>query len=90
MADEAQVQTACATLTDVQALQEAAREYEEGGDPGSAIAIARYATGWAPTDPAPWVFLAECLVRSAGSVASVLEKGDFFAEARQALHRALD
>ena len=71
-------------------MQETAREYEEGGDLGSAIAIARYATVWAPTDPAAWVFLAECLVRSARSVVSVLEKGDFFAEARQALQRALE
>jgi len=87
--DQARVQAACATLTDVQAFQEVAREYEEGGDLGSAIAVARYATVCAPIAPAAWVFLAECLVRSAGSVVSVLEKGDFFAEARQALQRAL-
>lgn len=87
--DQARVQAACATLTDVRALQEVAREYEEGGDLGSAIAVARYATVCAPIAPAAWVFLAECLVRSAGSVVSVLEKGDFFAEARQALQRAL-
>ena len=83
------MQAACATLTDVRAFQEVAREYEEGGDLGSAIAVARYATVCAPIEPAAWVFLAECLVRSAGSVVSVLEKGDFFAEARQALQRAL-
>jgi cyclase len=87
--DQARVQDACAMLTDVRALQEVARECAEGGDLGSAIAVARYTTVWAPSDPAVWVFLAECLVRSAGSVVSVLEKGDFFAEARQALQRAL-
>jgi tetratricopeptide (TPR) repeat protein len=77
-------------LADLRAFQEVAKEYEEGGDLGSAIAVARRATVWAPTEPAAWVFLAECLVRSAGSVASVLEKGDFFSEARQALQRALE
>ena len=43
-----------------------------------------------PREPAAWVLLAECLVRGAASVASVLEKGDFFSEARQALQRALE
>jgi tetratricopeptide (TPR) repeat protein len=88
--DQAQVQAACATLTDLRAFQEVAKECEEGGDLGSAIAVARSATAWAPTEPAAWVFLAECLVRSAGSVMSVLERGDFFSEARQALQRALE
>jgi glyoxylase-like metal-dependent hydrolase (beta-lactamase superfamily II) len=88
--DQAQVQAACATLTDVQALQDVAKQYAEGGDLGSAIAVARYATVCAPTEPAAWVFLAECLIRSTGSVVSVLEKGDFFAEARQALQCALE
>ena len=49
----------------------------KGGDLGSAIAVARSATVWAPTEPAVWVFLAECLVRSAGSVVSVLERATF-------------
>ena len=88
--DPVRVQAACATLTDVRALQEVARECEEGGDPGSAIAVARSAALCAPAEPAAWVLLAECLVRSAASVASVLEKGDFFSEARQALQRALE
>src|SRR5215470_4150115 len=88
--DQARVQAACATLADVRAFQEVAKEYEEGGDLGSAIAVARSATVWAPTEPAAWVFLAECLVRGAGSVVSVLEKGDFFSAARQALQRALE
>ena len=88
--DQARVQAACVTLADLWAFQEVAKEYEEGGDLGSAIAVARSATVWAPTEPAAWVFLAECLVRSAGSVVSVLEKGDFFSEARQALQRTLE
>ena len=36
------------------------------------------------------MLLAECLVRSAASVASASEKGDFFFEARQALQHALE
>jgi cyclase len=88
--DQARVQAACATLTDLRAFQEVAKEYEEGGDLGSAIAVARSATAWTPTEPAVWVFLAECLVRGTRSVVSVLEKGDFFSEARQALQRALE
>jgi tetratricopeptide (TPR) repeat protein len=88
--DQARVQAACVTLADLQAFQEVARECTEGGDLGSAIAVTRSATVWAPTEPAAWVSLAECLVRGAASVVSVLEKGDFFSEARQALQRALE
>jgi glyoxylase-like metal-dependent hydrolase (beta-lactamase superfamily II) len=88
-ADTTKVQAACAELTDVQALQRLAEEFEEGGDVGSAIAVARYATTVAPAVSAAWVFLADLLVRSARLVASVLEKGDFFSEAQAALHQAL-
>ena len=88
--DQARVQAACATLADLRVFQEIAKECEEGGDLGSAIAVARSATIWAPTEPAAWVFLADYLVRGAGSVVSVLEKGDFFSAARQALQRALE
>ena len=88
--DQTRVQAACAALVDLRAFQEVAKECEEGGDLGNAIAVARSATVWAPTEPAAWVFLAECLLRGAASVISVLEKGDFFSEARQALQRALE
>jgi glyoxylase-like metal-dependent hydrolase (beta-lactamase superfamily II) len=85
----AQVEAACATLTDIRALQQVVSEFEEGGDLGSAIAVARRATVLAPAAPAAWVLLAELLIRCSRSVASVLEKGDFFHEAQQALHQAL-
>ena len=75
--DQARVQAACATLADLRAFQEVAKEYEEGGDLGSAIAVARSATVWAPTEPAVWVFLAECLVRSAEACRERVRKGDF-------------
>ncbi len=87
--DAARVAAACSALSTLQAFQDVAQEMEEGGDLGSAIAVARRATTWAPTEPTAWVFLAECLIRGARSVASVLEKGDFFAEAREALQQAL-
>jgi glyoxylase-like metal-dependent hydrolase (beta-lactamase superfamily II) len=88
--DQARVEAACAPLVELQAFQAVAREFTEGGDLGSAIAVARQATLQMPTVPAAWVFLAECLVRGAASVVSVLEKGDFFAAARQAWQRALE
>ena len=88
--DQARVEAACAPLTDLRACQEVAREFAEGGDLGSAITVARWATSQTPAEPAAWVFLAECLVRGAASVVSVLEKGDFFSAARQALQRALE
>src|SRR5262249_37925113 len=68
--DPARGETACASLTDLQAFQDVARELAEGGDLGSAIAVARQATVRVPTEPAAWVFLAECLVRGAASVVS--------------------
>lgn len=88
--DEEKVDAACTTLTELRAFYEVAREFEEGGDMGSAIAVARRASAVAPTESAVWVFLAELLIRGARHVASVLEKGDFFSEAQQALHRALE
>jgi glyoxylase-like metal-dependent hydrolase (beta-lactamase superfamily II) len=75
---------------DARALQRLAEECEEGGDVGGAIALARHATTVAPTAATAWVFLADLLIRSARLVASVLEKGDFFMEAQQALQHALE
>lgn len=88
-ADARRVDTACEGVTALEALHHAMHECEDGGDVGSAIAIARRATALVPHAPMAWVELAECLIRGAGSVVSVLEKGDFFSEARHALHRAL-
>lgn len=88
--DRVRVESACAALTDVQAFQDVARECAEGGDLGSAMAVARQATVRAPHEPAAWVFLAESLIHGATSVTSVLEKGDFFSAARQALQHALE
>ena len=88
--DATKVHAACATLTDVRAFQRLAEEFEEGGDVGSAVAVARYATRVAPTAPMAWVLLADLLMRNARLVPSVLEKGDFFLEAQHALQHALE
>ncbi len=88
--DAARVSSACEGLATVASFQAAAREFAEGGDPGSAIAVARRATECLPEQPAAWVCLADHLVGGAGRTASVLEKGDFFAPARAALQHALD
>ena len=88
--DDARVSSACDGLTTVASFQAAAQEFAEGGDPGSAIATACRATECLPDDPAAWVCLADHLIRGAARTASVLEKGDFFAPARAALHHALD
>ena len=89
-ADAARVSAACDALADAAAFQAAAQEFAEGGDPGSAIAAARRATECLPDEPAAWVCLADHLVRGAAGTASVLEKGDFFAPAREALNHALE
>ena len=88
--DSARVSAACEGLSTAQSFQTAAQEFAEGGDPGSAIAAARRATECLPEEPAAWVCLADHLVRGATHAASVLEKGDFFAPARDALKRALE
>jgi glyoxylase-like metal-dependent hydrolase (beta-lactamase superfamily II) len=88
-AQSVQVEAVCAPLSDIRAFQQMAREFEEGGDLGSAIAVARQATTQWPEAPLAWVLLAELLIRGARSVASVLEKGDFFHAAQQALQQAL-
>jgi glyoxylase-like metal-dependent hydrolase (beta-lactamase superfamily II) len=89
-ADAAAADAACASLTELPAWQQTAQEFVEGGDLGSAIAVARRATAMFPAEPAAWVWLADLLMRGSRLVASVLEKGDFFSEALQALHRALE
>ncbi|ETW96283.1 MAG: hypothetical protein ETSY1_27305 [Candidatus Entotheonella factor] len=88
-ADVAAAEAACAGLTALSEFRAAASELEEGGDLGTAIAIARRATEVLALEPAAWVGLADVLVRGSRQVASVLEKGDFFIEAQQALHHAL-
>jgi glyoxylase-like metal-dependent hydrolase (beta-lactamase superfamily II) len=88
-ANVAVAEAACAPLTALGDFRAAASELEEGGDLGTAIAVARRATDVLASEPAAWVWLADLLVRGSHQVASVLEKGDFFVEAQQALQHAL-
>ncbi len=88
-ADAVRAEAARARLTALSDFRAAAQELEEGGDLGTAIAVARRATDVLASEPAAWVALADLLVRGSRQVASVLEKGDYFVEAQQALHHAL-
>ncbi len=89
VADAAKAAAACAPLAELSAFRAAVSELEEGGDLGTAIAVARRATDVLASEPGAWVLLADLLVRGSRQVASVLEKGDFFVEAQRALHHAL-
>ena len=77
-------------LADFDAYCEASEEIEEGNDFGLAIAILKTATEKYPQLPAAWTAYAGVLIRASRTVSSVLEKGDFFAEAKQALDTALE
>ena len=88
-ADAAATEAACASLAAVRDYRAATSELEEGGDIATAIAVARRATEVLAAESAAWVLLADTLVRGSRLAPSVLEKGDFFVEAQQALHHAL-
>lgn len=77
-------------LADFDAYCEASEEIEEGNDFGLAIAILKTATEKYSQLPAAWTAYAGLLIRASRTVSSVLEKGDFFAEAKQALDTALE
>ncbi len=87
--DAARIEAACVPLTVLNDFRAAASELAEGGDLGTAIAVARRATNVLASEPGAWVLLADLLVRGSRQVASVLEKGDFFIEAQRALRHAL-
>ena len=69
---------------------QAAEELSEGGDVGLRLGILREATREFPDSPAAWTELAKTLNQESRVVSSVLEKGDFFAEARIAIQTALE
>ncbi len=61
----------------------------EGGDHAQAVALGEAATAALPEDPAAWTLYATTLIAASRGIASVLEKGDCFTLAKQALARAL-
>ncbi len=66
-----------------------AHEADEGGDLALKLAILKTATHDSPNDPDTFSSYAEALIDASRKEASVLEKGDFFQEARQSWERAL-
>ena len=77
-------------LRGFEAYRETAEEVAEGDDSGLAIAILKASTEKYPNLPDAWTSYANLLMQASRSVSSVLEKGDFFAEAKKALNTALE
>lgn len=77
-------------LTEFETYHEAAEEVAEGDDFGLAIAILKTATEKFANLPEAWTAYADLLTQASRTVSSVLEKGDFFFEAKNALNVALD
>ncbi|MCG9130448.1 MBL fold metallo-hydrolase [Candidatus Poribacteria bacterium] len=77
-------------LEDFEAYRETAEEVAEGNDFGLAIAILKTATEKYPNLPDAWTEYANLLTQASRTVSSVLEKGDFFVEAKKALNLALE
>ena len=77
-------------LKDFETYRETAEEVAEGSDFGLAIAILKTATHKYPNLPDAWTAYANLLTQASRLVSSVLEKGDFFAEAKAAINTALE
>ena len=77
-------------LEKFEAYRETAEEVAEGNDFGLAIAILKIATEKFSDFPDAWTAYADLLTQASRTVSSVLEKGDFFAEAKKALNTALE
>ena len=77
-------------LEKFEAYRETAEEVAEGNDFGLAIAILKTATEKFSELPDAWTAYADLLTQASRTVPSVLEKGDFFAEAKKALNTALE
>ena len=77
-------------LEKFEAYRETAEEVAEGNDFGLAIAILKTATEKFSDLPDAWTEYANLLTQTSRTVSSVLEKGDFFVEAKKALDTALE
>ena len=77
-------------LEKFEAYRETAEEVAEGDDFGLAIAILKTATEKFSDLPDAWTEYANLLTQASRAVSSVLEKGDFFVEAKKALDIALE
>lgn len=88
VADAAALAAKTANLQGVTSWLESAKEAIEGGDVAMGVALAREATRRWPDDAKAWVALGRFLIQGSRVAASVLEKGDFFIEAKRAWGRA--
>ncbi len=77
-------------LEDFDVYRETADEVAEGDDLGLAIAIMKSATEKFSNLPEAWTEYADTLIKASRTVSSVLEKGDFFSEAKNAMNIALE
>ena len=89
-ADTEKLQKKIHALEKFEAYQETAEEVAEGNDFGLAIAILKTATEKFSDLPDAWTAYADLLTQTSRTVSSVLEKGDFFAEAKKSLNTALE
>ncbi len=89
-ADAEKLQKKIHALEKFEAYRETAEEVAEGNDFGLAIAILKTATEKFSDLPDAWTAYADLLTQTSRTVSSVLEKGDFFAEAKKALNTALE
>lgn len=77
-------------LEDFETYRETSQEVAEGNDFGLAIAILKTATDKFSNLPEAWTEYAKLLTQASRTVPSVLEKGDFFFLAKNALKTALE
>ena len=77
-------------LTEFVSYKETADEVAEGDDLGLAITILKAATDKFSNLPEAWTEYANLLTQASRTVSSVLEKGDYFFEAKNALNTALE
>ncbi len=90
MPDEGKFRKHTQDLSGFDAYRETAQEVAEGNDYGLAIAILKAATEKFSSLPEAWTAYADLLTQTSRTVSSVLEKGDFFFEAKNALNVALE
>jgi hypothetical protein len=72
----------------LEGLLAGAREAIEGGDPALGLGLMKEWVASHPEDASAWVAWGRLLLETARSAASVLEKGDFFKLAHDAMRRA--
>lgn len=89
-ADAEKLQQNISELQEFEGYRETAEEVAEGNDFGLAIAILKTATEKYPNLPDAWTEYANVLTQAARTVSSVLEKGDFFVAAKNAINTALE